>query len=95
MALEHQTKAVADLCGMDANGRWCMKVPNMVFDGTKGWKTKLPDSHPMLELSVRNDASDYGHFKYPDPKLKPTKASAVCDSGANKRSYDLLLGDEA
>ena len=36
MALEHKTKAVADLCAVDANERWGVKVPNMVFDGTKG-----------------------------------------------------------
>ena len=36
----------------------------------------------MLEMSVRTDPSDYGHINLPDPKLRPTKAWSVCDSGA-------------
>ena len=47
-------------------------VPNMIFDGTKGWQARPPDSHPMLPVTVRTDASDYGHINRPDPKLRHT-----------------------
>ena len=64
----------------------------MVFDGTKGWLRRPPDSHPILAIKVRTDASDYGHLNLPDPNLRSTRASAVCDSGAQSCliSKDLL-----
>ena len=82
LALEYESESPSDVAATDSNSGWSVKVPNMVFDGTKGWQKRPPDSHPMLELSVRTDPSDYGHINLPDPKLRPTKAWSVCDSGA-------------
>ena len=33
-------------------------------------------------FSLRTDAWDYDHINRPDPKLRPTKATSVCDNGA-------------
>ena len=82
LALEHQANGSLNVSAINLKQNWPIKVPNMVFDGTKGWQRRQPDSHPTLALSVRTDASDYEQLNLPDPKLKPTKATTVSDSGA-------------
>ena len=83
IALGNQADVSLDVSATDMKQNWPIKVSNVVFVGTKGCQRRPPDSHPMLALSVRPDASDYELLNLPDPKLKPTKASIVSDSGAN------------
>ena len=68
-----------------------VNVPNMIFDGTKGWQERSPDSHPMLNMMVKTDAADYSRINRVDPKLGPTKAKGVCDSGAQSCLLGICL----
>ena len=68
LALEHERESPSGVAATDSNSGWSVKVPNMVFDGTKGWQKRPPDSHPLLELSVRADSSDYKYINLQNPK---------------------------
>ena len=59
-----------------------VKLPNMVFDGTKGWHEENAGDHPKVTVEVNTEESDYAHLKLPFPAAKKTKLDAVTDSGA-------------
>ena len=48
-----------------------------IWCATKGWQRQTPDSHPLLAIKIRTDASDYRYLNLPDPNLRSNRASQV------------------
>ncbi len=71
--------------------RHAVPVPNYIFDGTMGWQKKKPESHPTLLLTVTTDATDYSHLRLRHPRMSPTKAPAVTDTGAQSNLLGLKM----
>ena len=46
------------------------------------------EPHPVVDLTVSIDQSDYDHLRLPCPKMRPMKCSVVVDSGCQS----VLLG---
>ena len=63
-------------------------LPNHIFDGTRGWMQAPVEPHPVVDLTVSIDQSDYDHLRLPCPKMRPMKCSVVVDSGCQS----VLLG---
>ena len=82
MDLEHDTGATLEIATTSTKSGWSVRVPDMVIDKKKGKQGRPPCYHQILAIIVRADASDYRHIDLPDPYLRSTRASAVCDNGA-------------
>ena len=79
--------ALEESCGR----RPSLPMPHHIFDGTRGWMQAPSEPHPVITLTVFVEDSDYAHLRLPCPMMRPTKCSAVADSGCQSALLSLKL----
>ena len=91
---EEQAKhsAFGFLCGAEVTSTGykgkkgqAVEMPNIIFNGTDGWKQARPEDHPRVKVELMTAEADYAHLNLPWPKARAINTSGVTDAGQGVR----------